>query len=167
MKKDAVTIRNNVQTDVEGEKVPQTENPYLSKTFDLFCMWKIMPPMFKGLTDDELENKYFVSDEEMQRLAKIKTMLQFAEVYGIDNHTCTRWNKIYMNSDVILYAREFAKRVTNSVVASTYRSAMAKDPKAHQDRKLMLNLAGFSEDHNVNLQGEGLFEILKKGLDIK
>ena len=50
---------------------------------------------------------------------------------------------------------------------STYRSAMSKDPKAHQDRKLMLQLDGWSEEQNINVKGEGLFDILKKGLDIK
>ncbi len=161
----ALEVENEENT--EKEVVPETANPYKSKAFDLFCIWKVMPPMFKGLSSDEIEKKYFVSDEELQTLAKIKTMGEFAEMYGVGRDTLTRWNRIYMKSDVIGYAREFAKRVANSVVASTYRSSMQKDPKAHQDRKLMLNLAGFNEEHDVNIQGEGLFDILKRGLNIK
>lgn len=160
-------IQNNTEIP-ETEQVAQvTQNPYLTRKFELFCAWKILPPMFVGEIAEDLKKKFFLNDEEVIALASIDTMKQFAETFGVNKDTLTRWNKAYLDSDVIGYARKFSKKVTNSVMGATYRSAMQKDPRAHNDRKLMLNLAGYTEEQNVNVKGEGLFDFLKRSLKIE
>jgi hypothetical protein len=57
--------------------------------------------------------------------------------------------------------------VLKNVMASTYRSAMSKDPKAFQDRKLMMQFGGWMEKIGVKHQAEGLAELIKQDLGIK
>jgi len=154
------TIPTNTENDKGGDV-------YKEREFARFCLWLSMPTMFRGEAKEELEKKYFIDDEEVQELCAIKTMGQFAETYGIHRDTLTDWKVKAKNTDLFRYVQAWAKTVSKNVVASAYRSAMSKDPKAFQDRKLMLQLTGWSEEQTVNVKGEGLFDILKKGLNIQ
>lgn len=163
-------IQQNPANAEKGEKTKEdktVESPYMKQLFETFCIWCAMPTMFRGRKPDELESKYFIDDESLHELCQIKNLTQFAEHYKIDRNTLTQWKKIVETRDVFQDIRKWVRKVNKNVVASTYRSAMSKDPKAHQDRKLMLQLDGWSEEQNINVKGEGLFDILKKGLDIK
>lgn len=151
----------------KGENENQPDARKKEFEFQRFCFWLCMPTMFKGKDFETLQEKFFIDDEEMLELCQIKTMQDFAIKYNVHNDTLTDWKRKAKQTDLFKYVQDWAKTVNKNVVASAYRSAMSKDPKAHQDRKLMLQLGGWSEEQTVNVKGEGLFDILKKGLNIQ
>ena len=131
------------------------------REFARFCLWLVMPTMFKGKEQEKLQTEFFIDDEEMHELCQIKTMAQFAEIYGVHAGTLSEWKQKAKKTDLFMYIKEWTRTVSKNVVASTYRSAMAKDPKAHLDRKLMLQLAGWSEENTTNIRFEGLTDMIK------
>lgn len=156
--------------DTTTPTVPDSVETWNTKKheYELFCAWLSIPTMFKGKTAEDLQNQFFVDDEEMQALCEIKTMKEFSMKYNVAPDTLTVWRKRAHASGLFKYIQEWSQKLAKNVVASAYRSAMSKDPKAHNDRKLMLQIGvGWSEEQTVNVKSEGLFDILKKGLDIK
>ena len=165
-KKDIVEIPKKSENDKEVE--PESlGGAYKEFEFKRFCFWLCMPTMFKGKDMETLQEKFFIDDEDMVELCGLKTMQEFSMKYNVSPDTLTEWKKKAKGTDLFQYVQEWAKKVNKNVVASAYRSAMSKDPKAFQDRKLMLQLGGWSEEQTVNVKGEGLFDILKKGFNIQ
>lgn len=158
-----------IVTKRENKETVKKDKPVAYKEFEFtrFCLWLSMPIMFRGNTVEELETKYFIDDAEMQELCAIKNQNEFCERYNVHKNTLTVWRARAKETDLFRYVQDWAKKLGKNVVASTYRSAMSRDPKAHQDRKLMLSLGGWNEEQQVNLKGEGLAEFFKRTLDIK
>lgn len=161
-----VDVNSPIDADFTGKgKKGDKDKVQLEKEFDLYCLWKSLPPMLRFTDTDKLQTQFFIDDEGILELCSLKTQKDFANYFGIHQDTLTDWNKRVKNLDPLTGIKEWVKTVTKNVVMSTYRSAMSKDAKAHQDRKLMLQLSGWSEESNLNLKGEGLFDILKRELN--
>lgn len=147
----------------------EKDAPYVFRQaeFDRYCLWLSIPTMFKGQTAEKLQEVYFIDDEEMQELCAIRNHGEFCEKYNVHRNTLVHWKIKAKDTDLFRYVQDWAKKLAKNVTASAYRSAMSRDPKAHQDRKLMLSLGGWNEEQQVNLKGEGLAEFFKRTLDIK
>lgn len=154
-----------VRNDADNSQGGVSVDVLYSKEFELYCIWKQLPPMLKAETAETLEKKYFIDDELIVKLCGIRYQKDFADFFGISEDTMTRWNLKMKSRDPLIDIKEWVKTLTKNVVMSTYRSSMSKDPKAHQDRKLMLQLGGWAEDSNLNVRGEGLFDILKREIN--
>lgn len=153
--------------------VPPTDDPakdvQLVREFEIYALWKSLPPMLKGINARELEEKYFIDDEALHELLAIRTQAAFAEKFNLAPKTLSRWNEKLKSPDRDHFAdlRQWTRMLMKSVMMSTYRAAMLKDPKANSDRKLFLQFNGWGEEINVNNKGETLTELLKKGLGIE
>ena len=146
----------------DQDKLGNSENTVERlREFERFCLWLCMPTMFKGKTANELQESFLIDDEEMQELCAIRTQTEFSEKYNVNKNTLTDWKLKAKKTDMFKFVQDWARRLQKNVVASTYRSAMQKDPKAHQDRKLMLQLGGWSEENVTNVKIEGLADIIK------
>lgn len=137
------------------------------REFDLYALWKSLPPMLRGVTPKDLEEKYFIDDEALIQLLQLRTQRAFADHFGFDEKTLYGWNKKLADRDTFADIRAWSNKLMKNVIMSTYRAAMLKDPKANSDRKLFLQFGGWGEEINVNNKGETLTELFKRGLGIE
>lgn len=147
------------------------EEPSLvyARVFETYALWKNLPPMLKGVTPKDLEDKYFIDDEDLITLLQIRTQRAFADHFKVNERTLWEWNGKLRSGDRDQFAdiRNWTKQLMKNVMMSTYRAAMLKDPKANSDRKLFLQFNGWGEEINVNNKGETLTELFKRGLGIE
>lgn len=136
-----------------------------AREFELYCIWKALPVMLKSESVKNLQEKYLIDDEDILELCQIRTQTAFANHFGLHIDTLTGWNKKIKDREPFGDIRKWVNTVMKNVMMSTYRSAMSKDPKAHADRKLMLNFTGWNEEQTLNIKGEGLFDILKREMN--
>ena len=68
------------------------KGPYKSREFELYVIWKALPPIYRG-REEEVLKKLGIEDREALDLLQLKNQGNFAEKYGIDAGTLTDWNK--------------------------------------------------------------------------
>ena len=146
--------------------IPENDANYM-REFELYAIWKSLPPILKGETPADLEKKYFIDDEVIIELLQIRTQRQFADHFKLHENTTTRWNSRLKERDLFADIREWTNKLLKNVMLSTYRVAMSKDPKANADRKLFMQFGGWGEEMTVHTKGESLADIIKRDLDIK
>ena len=166
-KSNNVKSKKRGSTKLEQPKDIPENDAYLTKEFEIYAVWKQLPPMLKGTSPRDLEEKYFMDDEELIQLLQIRTQRAFADHYGLNEATVSRWNSKLADRDNFADIRAWSNKLMKNVVMSTYRAAMLKDPKANSDRKLFLQFGGWGEEINVNNKGETLTELFKRGLGIE
>lgn len=160
-------IKAENTTGVDLPKDVPENDVYFQKEFEIYVLWKSLPPMLKGETPKDLEEVYFIDNEDLIELLQIRTQGQFADHFKLHKDTLTRWNKKLVDRDVFADIRAWSNSLMKNVIFSTYRSAMSKDPKANSDRKLFLQTGGWGEEMTVNAKGETLTELFKRGLGIE
>lgn len=162
--------RTKAETGATGkieERKDNVENDvHLTKHFELYALWKAMPPIIKGVTPKDLEEKYFIDDPMLIELLQLRTQRQFADHFDLCEDTLTRWNNRLKERDLFADIREWSNKLLKNVMMSTYRVAMSKDPKANGDRKLFLQFSGWGEEMTVTQKGESLADIIKRDLKI-
>lgn len=156
-----------------GSNLPahREDNPendvILQKEFEVYALWKSLPPILKGVTPRDLEDKFFLDDEELIQLLQLRTQRDFAKYFDLDEKTLWRWNGKLKDRDLFADIRAWSMKLQKNVVMSTYRAAMLKDPKANADRKLFSQINGWGEEMTVHNKGETLVELFKRGLGIE
>ena len=111
----------------------ETRGVYLKREFEMYKVWKSLPPMLKGKPVVNLR-KFGIEDEDLLSLLQIKTQTEFAEHYGVgDLGTLTDWNKRIRDEgshdDIHLWARQ----LTPNVMFALYKNIM-KHGRAHEVR---------------------------------
>lgn len=128
-----------------------------------FALWLSLPSLIKGKGTEEVKMRKQAGfdDPDILELLELETMQEVAKFLDVDKDTLTRWRKKLKASPVFEDIKLWVAGLTKNVVLATYRSAMSKDPKAHLDRKLMLQFAGWAEKLTVDHTAEGLAGIIK------
>lgn len=131
-----------------GDKImsakDKSENTFRSirkpKEYELYKLWRSLPPMLKHSTDDELRQAGLANikkktgladndDEDMPlgKLLDIKTQEQFCETYHVNRDTLTDWNKrINAEDSQMEYIRLWTRRLVPNVMMSMYRHIQTK-----------------------------------------
>ena len=154
-------------TSIDSPKDNVANDVHLTREYEIYAVWKQLPPMLKGTTPRDLEEKYFMDDEDLIQLLQIRTQTAFAEKFNLNPATLYRWNLRLKDRDIFKDIRAWSTPLTKNVVMSTYRASVMKDPKANADRKLFLNLTGHNDEITVHNKGETLTELFKRGLGIE
>lgn len=169
-KEEKTTSGESEQKPTNSENAASSEKnitvPYKAKEFEIYCLWRALPPFWKGLTEHELSKKFYIDDPDLVELLQISTQEEFSQKYDVNRDTLSAWNKKIKERNVLGDIQLWVAGVLKNVMASTYRSAMSKDPKAHNDRKLMMQFGGWIEKIGMSHNVEGLAEIIKRDLGI-
>lgn len=140
---------------------------YKTEEYKKFALWLSLPSLIKGKDKDtlKLQADAGFDDEEVLELLQLKTRTELAEKLGVHIDTLTDWAKRLQGSPMFEEIKLWVSGLLKNVVLATYRSAMSKDPKAHLDRKLMLQIGGWVEKLSVDHTAEGLAGIIRTELD--
>ena len=118
--------------------------------------------MLKGANRDTLE-KFGIDDDLSISLLEIKTQTEFAKRFGIKRATCSEWNKILVDDNLIYDGiKKWAKMITPNVIMALGKTAVrtGKAPEVMAWGKMVEN---WSEKSQVELgASEELTEALKK-----
>ncbi len=143
--------------------------------FKRYCLWKSLPSFLKSPppnkdgsrpTPEQFADQLGIDDMEIRELALIRWQKDFAIKYGLTDQTLSDWNKKYNDLDPFEQVRNWSKHLTKNVVTAMYNNALSsRNLNADRDRLNFLKFHGFRDGMDVALHGEGLFEILKRGLD--
>ena len=140
---------------------------YKTSEYKKFALWLSLPSLIKGNDKDtlKLQADAGFDDEEIIELLSFKTRMEVADFLKVDKATLSRWGKRMQGSPMFEEIKTWVNGLIKNVVLATYRSAMSKDPKAHLDRKLMMQLGGWVEKLTVDHTSQGLAGIIKLELD--
>lgn len=140
---------------------------YKVEQYKKFALWLSLPSLIKGKDKDtiKLQSDAGFDDEEILELLQLKTRTEVAQYLNIHIDTLTDWAKKLQGSPMFDEIKLWVSGLLKNVVLATYRSAMSKDPKAHLDRKLMLQIGGWVEKLSVDHTAEGLAGIIRTELD--
>lgn len=139
---------------------------YKVDEYKKFALWLSLPSIMKGTDKDALKMQRVAGfdDEEIMELLSLETKGDFAKKYNVDKGTLSKWVHRLKGSPMFDDIKVWVNGLIKNVVLSTYRSAMSNDPKAHNDRKLILQIGGWVEKLSVDHSAEGLAGVIKKEL---
>jgi len=151
--------------DKKGKK--SRRPPYIARAFERYVIWKSLPSLFKGLSQESLE-RHGIDDAELQELLQIKNQTQFMEAHKIDGkNTLTDWNKRIEEEDLLKKERKgWVKKLISNAMAALYREAVAQGDAARI--KLLLeygdDFVGKSEVRSPELEkiGESIRKIAER-----
>jgi len=110
-----------------------TRDVYRKREFELYKVWKSLPPMLKGKPAVTLQ-KFGIEDEDLISLLQIKTQTEFAQKYEIrDLGTLSDWNKRIKESGFQEDMYGWARQLTPNVMFALYKNIM-KHGRAHEVR---------------------------------
>lgn len=139
----------------------------LKEQYKKYALWYSLPSILKGKTKEalDLQSVAGFDDDSVLELLALKTKGEVAKYLGVSSDAITDWSKKLQGSTMFEEMKLWVNGLMKNVVLSTYRSAMSSNPKAHQDRKLMLQLGGWVEKLSVDVTAQGLAGIVKSELD--
>lgn len=157
----------NENTEKNGGLLNGESEVYKTDEYRKFALWLSLPSLIKGKDKDalKLQSDAGFDDEDILELLSMKTRLEVADFLKVDKGTLSLWAKRMQGSPMFEEIKTWVSGLLKNVVLATYRSAMSKDPKAHLDRKLMLQIGGWVEKLSVDHSAEGLAGIIKTELD--
>lgn len=110
--------KDNIDEIVEGSGV------YKKPEFQAYIVWKSLPAMLRGM-DVERLNKLGINDELSLEMLSIKTQTQFAERFKVKIDTCSAWNRILVDDNLIHdNILRWAKQITPNVIMALGRTAV-------------------------------------------
>ena len=111
----------------------------------------------------ETLNKFGIDDELSISLLEIKTQTEFAKRFKIKIGTCTEWNKILIDENLIYGSiKKWAKMITPNVIMALGKTAM-KTGKAPEVMAWLKLIEGWEEKSKMGLDtSPELIEILAR-----
>lgn len=125
---------------MNDKKPMRYDKEYYAQTFELYKMWKSLPPILRHSSDDELRQAGLAgyklktglaeTDDvyQIDKLIDIRTQLEFCEKYDVSKDTLTKWNKRlhkegYKQLD---YIGIWSKKLIPNIMMSMYRHITLK-----------------------------------------
>lgn len=96
--------------------------PDLKREFELYNIWKNMPPLAKNQSDEVLISNGV--PEFMIEVMRIKTQKEFASIYGLNEATLVDWNKKIEENNIDQFS--WAKHLSKNMLMALYRSGLKK-----------------------------------------
>ena len=135
---------------------------YKTAEFQSYVLWKSLPAMLRGENEATLK-KFGIEDEVAIKMLEIKTQTEFAKKFKIKRLTCSEWNKILIDKNLIsenIY--RWAKMITPNVIMSLGKTAIktGKAPEVIAWQKLV---EGWEEKSKMGIDASPeLLKILEK-----
>ena len=137
-----------------GKKPDETvvENPYKEDVFDIYVLWKSLPPLLKNPPAGprgkpnarEFAESQGFDDDEILRLISIPSQTAFAAEFNLNINTLTEWNKKIKKEHIIQHTKGWALDLMPNIIMSMYSSAMKKNnPLTY--KLLLQTIADFQE----------------------
>ena len=134
--------------------------------YDLYAIWKAIPPMLKnptkvmlkGKTLEEFHLSMGVDDEKTLELLSLKTQTEFHNLYGVNKSTLVDWNKrLYEEGrDEMEEIRKWTNKLTKNVMLAMYNKLIRKfDP--YTAELWLKSVAGWSEKQEIKHTGQMSF----------
>lgn len=96
------------------------------KEFELFILWRSLPPFYLGMADKMLDQLGF-TDPIVRELLQIRTQAEFAEKFDVHPSHLVAWNKkIALENLLNDKWLEWAKQVTPAVIGAHLEWIMKK-----------------------------------------
>ena len=144
-----------------ADKITKKSGVYKTAEFQSYVIWKSLPAMLRGKGKDTLD-KFGISDEMSIEMLKIKSQTEFAEHYKIKIATCSEWNKIIIDENLINDSIiRWAKMITPNVIMALGKTAIATG-KASEVMAWEKLVEGWKEKSEIGIDAS---EDLKKVLD--
>lgn len=144
------------------EEITEKSGVYKTAEFKAYVIWKSLPAMLRGEGKATL-NKFGIDDEISISMLEIKTQAEFAEKFKIKKGTCSEWNKILVDENLInKNIHRWAKMITPNIVMALGKTAVktGKAPEVLAWQKL---IEGWEEKSKMGLDATPeLVEILAK-----
>lgn len=142
------------------KEIDKEKGVYKTAEFQTYIIWKSLPAMLKGANRATLE-KFGIDDELSISMLEIKTQTEFAKRFKIKIGTCTEWNKILIDENLIYGSiKRWAKMITPNVIMALGKIAM-KTGKAPEVMAWLKIIEGFNDKSEAEAS-EDLKEIMKK-----
>jgi len=143
-----------------AKEITKEKGVYKSAEFQTYIVWKSLPAILKGANRATLE-KFGIDDELSISMLEIKTQTEFAKRFKIKIGTCSEWNKILVDDNLIYGSiKRWAKMITPNVIMALGKIAM-KTGKAPEVMAWMKIIEDFKDKSEAEASGD-LKEIMKK-----
>lgn len=152
-------------------KVKEEEvKPYKEYEYELYCLWKRLPFVFKTPPKDKAtgirpEPKEFLEmlgivDPQIVELSEIKTQAQFGEKYNVNEKTLVEWNNTAKARSALDDIRKWATHMTQGILMAMGNKALRKGD-SYEVKLWMQMIEGWQEKQTLELQHRGakVFEI--------
>ncbi|MHA1660641.1 MAG: hypothetical protein ACTSUT_16140 [Promethearchaeota archaeon] len=145
-----------------AKEITREKGVYKSAEFQAYIIWKSLPAVLRGQGLSTM-NKFGVDDELSISLLEIKTQTEFAKRFKIKIGTCTEWNKILIDENLIYGSiKKWAKMITPNIVMALGKTAM-KTGKAPEVMAWLKLIEGWEEKSKMGLDtSPKLLKILAK-----
>ena len=105
-------------------KVVEESGVYKKPEFQAYIIWKSLPAMLRGMDVTKL-NEVGISDDLSISMLEIKTQTEFAKKFKIKRQTCSEWNNILVDDNLIHdNILRWAKMITPNVIMALGRTAV-------------------------------------------
>lgn len=107
--------------------MPDKNTPVRIEEFNDYLIWKTLPATIRGLSREYLIEKIGIEDENVIRIASIRTQKDFGKQYKppIAEATLVDWNKLIDEEQLINTTRvKFANKMVSNVLMALYTKAM-------------------------------------------
>lgn len=136
----------------------------LKQTYQMYGLWKHLPPVMRELSDDDLEKKFGIESEAIRKLLKIRTQTEFGAEFNVSKDTMTDWNVRLENTSPMAWIRMWARPVLKNIALAGLQNAMKGGGTAFMDRQFFFKAVGeWEESSTVKVEGlaEGLMAAMK------
>ncbi len=153
---ETVNIKN------EAEKITKKSGVYKTSEFQAYVIWKSLPAMLRG-TNKETLDKFGISDDLSISLLEIKNQTEFAKRFRIKRATCSEWNNIIVDDNLIRDSiLKWAKMITPNIVMALSKTA-TRTGKAPEVIAWFKIIEDWKEKNSIELNaGEDLKRAMKK-----
>lgn len=108
----------------KAKEITKEKGVYKSAEFQAYIIWKSLPAILRSQGMSTM-NKFGIDDELSMSLLEIKTQTEFAKRFKIKIGTCTEWNKILIDENLIYGSiKRWAKMITPNVIMALGKTAM-------------------------------------------
>lgn len=106
------------------EEIVKESGVYKKPEFRAYVIWKSLPAMLRGMKVENL-NKLGINDDLSISMLEIKTQTEFAKKFKIKRATCSEWNNILVDDNLIHdNILRWAKMITPNVIMALGRTAV-------------------------------------------
>ncbi len=146
----------------KAKEIAKEKGVYKSAEFQAYIIWKSLPAMLRGGNKAILE-KFGIDDELSISILEIKTQTEFAKRFKIKIGTCTEWNKILIDENLMYGSiKKWAKMIMPNVIMALGKTAM-KTGKASEVIAWVKLVEGWEEKSKMGLDtNPELIKILAK-----
>ena len=131
-------------------EIVEESGVYKTAEFLTYVVWKSLPAMLKGENVATL-NKFGIEDKLSIKMLEIKTQDEFAKKFKLKAGTCSEWNKLLIDKNLINenFLR-WAKMITPNVIMALAKTAI-KTGKAPEVMAWMKLVEGWEEKSKMGI----------------